>query len=188
MTKTKSFVAISCLSFLSAALAAQAAVPSAPGQAAVEIREIKPFAYVCAPYKGPFTDMGKAIGVLMQNMQAQNLFPPLGPLFGVYYASPKDKKPEERTWEVGFPIAAQANPLKPLEKKSWNHTTVAVAMHVGPYAKTGETIDKILGWLASHGYEATGPVMERYLNMDPSGVKEEKLKTEVWIPCRNKAP
>ena len=68
-------------------------------------------------------------------------------------------------------------------KKIWEHRTVAVAMHVGPYAKAGATIEKMMAWLAANGYESGGPVLERYLDQNPMGMKPEDLRTEIWIPC-----
>jgi effector-binding domain-containing protein len=39
-------------------------------------------------------------------------------------------------------------------------------------------------WINSNGYTADGPVMEQYLDMDPSSVRPDKLKTEIWVPCK----
>jgi effector-binding domain-containing protein len=71
-------------------------------------------------------------------------------------------------------------------KKVWEYRTVAVAMHVGPYAKGGLTVEKMMAWLAANGYESGGPVLERYLDQNPMGIKPEDLRTEIWIPCKKK--
>jgi len=151
----------------------------------VKIREkIEPFYYACVTHKGPIEDMKEVIGTLVQNMQQQNLWPPMGPMLGIYYTSPGLTKAEEMQWELGFPVTQQANVLLPLESKKWGYTTAAICLHVGSYEKTVETINKIMDWINSNGYSAIGPIMEQYLDADPSSVRPEKLKTEIWIPCQ----
>jgi AraC family transcriptional regulator len=116
-------------------------------------------------------------------MQAQGLFPQVrGPMIGIYFNSPADTKPEDLAWEAGFIVTAQATAQPPLAKKVWEHPTVAVAMHRGPYADVGRTIAKMMAWLAANGYRPDGPFLERYLDQNPMGVKPEDLRTEIWIP------
>ncbi|MGA2533976.1 MAG: GyrI-like domain-containing protein [Candidatus Aminicenantales bacterium] len=150
------------------------------------IKEVKPFTYCVIDHKGPLTGVSDVITQLMQAVQVQNLFPLVrGPMVGVYYNSPAQVKPEELLWEVGFPVTEQAAPKAPLEKKTWNYKTVAEALHSGPYAKAGETIQRLMTWIGANGYVVDGPVLERYMN-NPMQVKPEELRTEIWIPVRKK--
>jgi effector-binding domain-containing protein len=172
---------------LSAPARAAGPAPTAAQDAAVTIKDIEPFPYCAIGHTGPYTDMTAGIGPLIGAMQAQELFTQVrGPMVGVYYNSPGEVKPEELSWEVGFVITAQATPQLPLVKKTWDHTTVAAALHIGPYEKVGRTIEKVMAWLAAQGYEASGPMLERYLNMNPTAVKPEELRTEIWVPCQKK--
>ncbi len=66
--------------------------PAAPPK--IVILDVAPFTYVCVPHKGPFTDMQQVIGTLMQAMGNQRLFPPTGPMMGVYYTAPSGSAPE----------------------------------------------------------------------------------------------
>ena len=159
------------------------AVQAQAGTPKIAILELQPFTYVCIPHRGPITDIAAAIGALMQAMGSQRLFPPTGPMMGVYYTAPGGA-PAEMAWEIGFPVSAQASAQKPLEKKNWTFTTVASAMHVGPYDQTAALFPKIISWLAVQGYAPAGPVVERYLDMNPNQVKPEELRTEIWVPCR----
>ena len=162
-------------------------VPVAAQDLAVTVKNVEPFPYCAVAHKGPYTDMGTVIGELIAAMQAQGLFPQVrGPMVGVYFNSPGTTKPEDLSWEAGFIITAQATPQPPLVKKVWEHGTVAVAMHVGPYAKISASLEKVVAWLASHGFEIDGPVLERYLDQNPTAVKPEELRTEIWIPCKKK--
>jgi len=154
---------------------------------AVAVKDVEPVPYCAIAHKGPYTDMGTVIGELVGAMQAQGLFPLVrGPMIGVYYNAPGDTKPEDLSWEAGFIVTAQATAQPPLVKKVWEHRTVAAAMYVGPYEKAGAAIEKIMAWLAAQGYEAEGPILERYFDRNPSAVKPEELRTEIWVPCKKK--
>jgi len=173
---------------LVAPLAALPPVPGAAPQAAVTVKDVEPFPYCAIVHKGPFTDIAAVIGQLIGAMQTQGLFPQIrGPMVGVYHEPPGKVAAQELNWEVGFIITAQAAPQPPLVKKTWEHRTVAAALHVGPYDKAVETIKVILDWMTVNGYEvASGPLLERYLDMNPAAVKPEELRTEIWVPCRKK--
>lgn len=149
----------------------------------IALKEVSPFTYCSIQHKGPYTEIEKIIGQLMQASQSQNIFP-AGPLIGIYYNSPDEVKPEDLEWEIGFPVTVQVVPQAPLEKKQWNFTAVVSALHTGPYEKTGETVSKIIDWMEANGLVPSGPVLERYLSM-PS-IKPENQKVEIWMPCQKK--
>ena len=71
-------------------------------------------------------------------------------------------------------------------KRVWEHKTVAAAMHIGPYDESGAAIEKVMAWLEAEGYEADGPVLERYFDQNPMTVKPEELRTEIWVPGKKK--
>jgi effector-binding domain-containing protein len=172
---------------LSAPARAAGPAPGAAQDAAVTVKDVEPFPYCAISHQGPYTEMAAVISQLIGAMQAQDLFTQIrGPMVGVYYNSPGAVKPEELSWDVGFVITAQATPQLPLVKKTWDQKTVAAALHVGPYEKGGETVQKVMAWLAANGYEASGPVLERYLDMNPMAVKPEDLRTEILVPCKKK--
>jgi effector-binding domain-containing protein len=153
----------------------------------VSVKEVQPFPYCAIAHKGPYTDMTAVVGQLVGAMQAQGLFPQVrGPMVGVYFNSPAGTAPQDLSWELGFIVSAEAAPQPPLVKKVWEYRTVAVALHVGPYAEGGKTVAKMMAWLAANGCRTTGPVLERYLDRNPMGIKPEDLRTEIWIPYEKK--
>jgi effector-binding domain-containing protein len=177
---------IFCIGIAFVVLAWRPVAAAAAQESAFSIKDVPPFAYCCIVHKGPLTDMTNVIGRLIQEMQGQNFFPTIqGPMVGVYYNSPGEVTPEELSWEVGFIVTPQATPQAPLFKKVWEYKTVAAALHTGPYAKTGETIARLIDWIKAQGYTVTGPMLERYLN-NPMQVKPEELQTEIWIPVEKK--
>jgi effector-binding domain-containing protein len=149
------------------------------------IKEIEPFAYCCLEHEGIFSDMPEVIGRLMENMREQNIAPQ-GGIIAVYRNSPDQVEPEALSWEVGFPVMEQAFVQLPLLKKTWEYTSVAETMHIGPYEKTGETIVKLTEWLGSKGYETSGPILETYFDMNPDEIDPAKLRTQIWIPVKKK--
>src|SRR5512136_2074110 len=96
----------------SGALALSTRASADPGQETfASIKDVPPFAYCCIPHKGPLTEISNVIGQLVQSMQSQNIFSTVrGPMLGVYYNVPGRVKPEELSWEVGFPVIEQAMP------------------------------------------------------------------------------
>jgi effector-binding domain-containing protein len=180
----KTALVLGFLLFCTAAGPARLLSAPAAQAAPVKIEKIEPFAYFCLKQKGSFSNIQEVIQRLMLESQSQNVLPS-GPLMGVYYGNPEQVKPEQMEWEMGFPVTPHALIQPPLERKEWNFTQVAVALHKGSYEKTGETIAKIMEWMEANGYVADGPIVERYLDMDPEGIKPEDLKTEIWIPVKS---
>lgn len=168
-------------------LATQVSLASAslaePAQDSFSVQEITPFTYVCIPHEGSFADMEKIVGRLASAMLGQNIRM-TGTLLGIYYNSPETAQPEDLIWEVGFPVDAEATSQSPLEKKQWDFTTVVVGLHIGPTSESGRTINRMREWMKANSYVADGPVLERYLDMDPSRLTPGGLRTEIWIPCR----
>lgn len=153
-----------------------------PASGKVEFRTVEPFVYCSLGREGSFSEIEATVGELMQHMQNQNVFP-TGAMIGIYYGDAGLADPDRMRWEIGFPINEQAQVLAPLEKKQWVFSQVAVSIHQGPYDTIGETISKIQEWLEENGYSQAGPILERYLDPDPSRVSSNGLKTEIWIPC-----
>ena len=152
-------------------------VPPGPSpvrnQPFASVIKVAPFAYCYLTHQGPYTDIQQVIQAMVSETQAQNIHP-TGPLMALFYNSPDQVPPDELLWEVGFPVMDQAMPEAPLNKKVWEYKTVARAFHVGPYERAGETIDRLMQWISEKGYAADGPVLERYLDMNPSTVSPDR--------------
>ena len=147
------------------------------------IREITPFTYVCIPHKGSFAAMETVSMILGSSIQSQDILL-IGNILGVYYNSPETSQPGELIWEVGYPVDPEAMPQKPLEKKQWNFTTVLTGFHFGPYTESNQTINKMKEWMKVNNYVSDGPILERYLDINPSNPMPGGLRIEIWIPCK----
>jgi hypothetical protein len=61
--------------------------------------------------------------------------------------------------------------------------TCVQMLHVGPYDREGETIEKMCAFVKEKGYELAGPHHEIYLS-DPRRVPAERLKTILREPVK----
>jgi len=168
-------------------LAAQVSLASTPQEYPEKdsffIREITPFTYVCIPHKGSFSAMETVSMILGSSIQSQDILL-IGNILGVYYNSPETSQPGELIWEVGYPVDPEAMPQKPLEKKQWNFTKVLTGFHFGPYTESNQTINKMKEWMRVNNYVSDGPILERYLDINPSNPMPGGLRIEIWIPCK----
>ena len=59
----------------------------------------------------------------------------------------------------------------------------ALFMHKGSYELIGESFKNIGDWIVESGVELLDePSFQKYLNLDPTGIKEDDLRTELYIP------
>ena len=147
----------------------------------IEIKDIKPFKYVCIEETGSFDKMEESIGTLWMEAGKQGL-QPAGAMFGIYYNDPGNTPEAEWKWEVGFKVAGDVKVQEPLKLKEWTHTKVATYVAYGPYEETeGKYYPALYAKAANMGYVPGGPSMSIYHN-DPNTVKPEEIKTELVIP------
>ena len=179
----KNIISISALLALILAPICASAPSPAFRDIEVTVVNVTPFAFCSLTHKGPYSDMGAVITELINHMQNQNITPQ-GPPISLYPAVSVDTQEAEPEWEVGFPITPHSEPQAPLRKKTWDHPQVAQAVHMGAYEATGDTILEMLDWMEENGYVQDGPILGKYLNMPSPDTPPDKLRTEIWIPCR----
>ena len=73
--------------------------------------------------------------------------------------------------------------VKEVELASLSEGKCVQMLHVGPYDKESETVEKMLAFAESEGFEAGGRHHEIYLS-DPRRVVPEKLRTILRLPVR----
>ncbi len=129
---------------------------------------------------GPYSGFGAAMGELMAWI-GKNKVVPTGAPFGVYYDDPTKTKPDSTKFEVCIPVPAQTKGDKAVKVVDLEPAQVAVAIHIGPYDKVGETYGKLMGWITANKYVQSGAPREYYLS-DPAKVPAESLQTKIAIP------
>lgn len=81
--------------------------------------------------------------------------------------------------EAGFPVDAPVDADGEVEPSTLPGCRAARLLHTGPYDTVGEAWSEASAWLAEHGYDATDPPWESYL--DEPGVAQPR--TLILIPC-----
>ncbi|MCX7973388.1 MAG: GyrI-like domain-containing protein [Candidatus Aminicenantes bacterium] len=151
----------------------------------VVLKKIEPFVYFSLKKKGSFDIIDTIINQLIESARSQNVYP-AGPLLTLFHGDLTSIDPENMEWEVGFPVTPQALIQAPLERKVWEFSLVVSCVHIGPFEKIGETIQKMLEWMEVNGYVQVGPLVERSIEAEPSKFRPENLYVELWIPCKKK--
>jgi len=151
----------------------------------VVIQDSAPFAYAYLECRGSYQQIPAKVNEFMGAFFKQGLMP-AGNFFGLYLNDPGQVKEGELLWRLGFPVAAEAPIAAPLQKGEFNYNKVAVLLFTGPYEKVNGAYGKVFEFIAKNGWTPAGPIMEKYLDMDPQAVKPEALRTEIHIPVEKK--
>lgn len=151
----------------------------------VTLKQVEPFVYFSLKQKGSFESIDTIINQLIETARSQNVYP-AGPLLTIFHGDLANIDPEKMEWEVGFPVTPHALVQAPLERKIWEFSPVVACIHAGPYEKMSETIKKMLDWMETNGYAQAGPLLERSVEDDPTKIRAEYFRVEIWIPCKKK--
>jgi effector-binding domain-containing protein len=103
---------------------------------------------------------------------------PSGPPFVIYH----DFGAEGVDAEVSVPIDDQVVAAGRIETRVMPAMTVARAVHVGPYETLGDAYAGMWNWIRGQGFEAAGPIQERYLNGPGDHVTPSEYRTEIEMP------
>jgi effector-binding domain-containing protein len=120
---------------------------------------------------------GRAFGELYAHLGRHGV-PPRGEPFVVYHAF----GPDGIDAEVCVPVPTVVAVADPIAYRELPAVTVVDTLHVGPYDELGQAYQALAEWMEDHGFEAAGPVRERYLNEPGPGVSPAAYRTIVQIP------
>lgn len=71
--------------------------------------------------------------------------------------------PEEWVGEWALAVPDDVPHLAGTEIETWEYGLTAEILHVGPFATESTSVDRLLAFVAEHGYEVAGPHEEEYL-------------------------
>jgi len=135
-------------------------------------------------YKGPYEEIPVLMGEVVGFIMAKGL-QMMGPPFGVYFNSPHEVPVEKLTYEVGMPIAGEAEEEGRVKIKTVPEQLVLSTVYKGPYSEAGKAIGALAEYAYKNGYQMVGPPIETYLS-DPNETPESELITEMAIPVIKK--
>ena len=134
--------------------------------------------------KGPYNDIGKAIGELMTWVIAKKIMPKGNP-FGLFYDEPGKVPAESMRYEVCLPVSKEVVSDKVIKVKELPEMEVVSTIYMGPYDTVGSTYGQLMTWVTEKGYVINGPAREIYMS-NPSSTPTESLKTEIQFPIKKK--
>jgi effector-binding domain-containing protein len=103
---------------------------------------------------------------------------PAGPPFVIYHEFGTEGTDAEVSVPIDEPVAAAGK----IEIRVLPAMTVARTVHVGSYEKLGDAYAAVWDWVRGHGFEAAGPVRERYLDGPGDDVAPSEYRTEIEVP------
>lgn len=106
---------------------------------------------------------------------------PVGAPFLIYH----DFGPDEIEAEACVPVDRTNTPEDPLSAQVQRAGTVAVTLHVGPYAGLRFAYEALTDWIANHGYRQAGPIRERYLTGPGDRLEPSEYRTEMEVPIES---
>jgi len=117
--------------------------------------------------------IGGAFGEVIQTLSGQGL-DPAGPPFGRYTAVG-----DGFDVEAGFPTTGVVNPAGRVVACELPAGPTARVQYKGDYSGVAAAYDAASEWISAHGYVATGPPWESYLD----GPEVAEPRTVVCLPC-----
>ena len=103
--------------------------------------------------------------------------------FGVAFWHDPDFKESDVDAEAGFYFKEKVPAAEGVNVYEIPETTVASAIHNGSYQRLPEAYDSLLRWVASSGYQVTGPIRELYHKCSmPVRQDDESYVTEIQVP------
>lgn len=103
--------------------------------------------------------------------------------YGIAHDNPSVIEEHNLRYDACLELNESANPMGEVSSKQIAGGKYALFMHKGSYALLGESFKNIGDWIVESGVELRDePLFQKYLDLDPTGIKEEDLRTELYVP------
>ena len=103
--------------------------------------------------------------------------------YGIAHDNPSVIEEHNLRYDACLELSEYAAPKMEVSSKQIAGGKYALFMHKGSYGLLGESFKNIGDWIVENGVELRDePSFHKYLDLDPTGIKEEDLKTELYIP------
>ena len=153
----------------------------------VKIKDISPMTVAFINVKGNFSQIPASFEKLY-GWTAMKGYKPVGPAIAVFYTIPQEVSDEELRWELRSELAGNIAEVEPDSEgsgvKRLGAVKMATTIYKGPYENIEPVYIALNNWIATNGYEVTGPPEELYYN-DPTQTGEEPV-TEIRFPIGKK--
>jgi len=126
--------------------------------------------------------LGQAYGQLLALAQDRDLT-----IAGQPMTLTQDTDPDTWQFEAALPVRAEglaqgrAQVPAPARLGHTPSGTAAVVEHVGAYDRIPATLQRLEQWLAAHGHQRHGPIVQVYVS-DPEDTPSDELVTRILVP------
>ena len=142
-------------------------------------------------YRGPYNQMGQAVGKLFALAGQKGLMPPRGPVTYKYLNNPTLVSSEHWLTEIRIPVAEDALKLvgklgEMTDVKKVPAMKMAVAVKPEGLAEPGAVYNRLIIWIHRHNYAAIDGFREIFLTNMMSG-DYSMMKSEIMAPIEKLA-
>ena len=103
--------------------------------------------------------------------------------YGISHDNPNVIEENNLRYDACLELNDSINPKGEVSKKQIAGGKYALFVHKGSYELLEETFRSIGDWIVETGTSLRDePSVQKYLDLDPTGIKEEDLRTELYIP------
>lgn len=103
--------------------------------------------------------------------------------YGISHDNPKIIEEQNLRYDACLELSENIEPKGEVSKKQITGGKYALFLHKGAYELIGETFKNVGDWIVKNSTSLRDkPAFQKYLNLDPTGVKEEDLQTEIYVP------
>ncbi|MEY4504280.1 MAG: hypothetical protein RL154_573 [Pseudomonadota bacterium] len=149
-----------------------------------QIVELKPIEVLYVRKTGNYVDSADEAWKTMVAFVIENgLFEKAVARYGISHDNPNVIEWHNLRYDACLELNDSVNPQGEISKKQIAGGKYALFIHEGSYSLIGETFRNIGDWIIEAGVSLRDePSFQKYLNLDPTGIKEEDLRTELYVP------
>jgi len=119
------------------------------------------------------------VAFVMEN----NLFDKAVARYGISHDNPTVIVANNLRYDACLELNASVSPKGEVSHKQIAGGKYALFMHKGSPSLIGETFKEIGDWIVESGARLRDePSLQKYLDLDPTGINEEDLRTELYVP------
>jgi len=132
-----------------------------------------------------YESTASAWNVLVSYAEKHQLFGKVADRYGIAYDNPDNTEENQLRYDACFSLKDNV-PLQPegeVCEKRIEGGAYARFLHKGSYETLDKTYTQIGDWMVESGVKLRNqPVFQKYLDLDPRGVKPDALQTEIYVP------
>ncbi|MDY0321699.1 MAG: AraC family transcriptional regulator [Arcobacteraceae bacterium] len=149
-----------------------------------KIVEIDPIEVLYVRKTGDYINSAdEAWKIMVAFINENELFEKAVARYGISHDNPNVIKEHNLRYDACLELNESVNPNGEVSSKQIAGGKYALFLHKGSCAFIGETFRNIGDWIVKSGVSLRDePSFQKYLDLDPTGIKEENLQTELYIP------